>query len=301
MKKIALVGCGIWGMKILSELVNLGCEVTVFDETPTVPDEVKALGIDFFHQGCPTDVSYDGIIVATPSTTHRQVLEKLLPLQTPIFLEKPLTTSLDDAKALAAIVHEHVYLMHIWLYHPGILAIAEIVKSNELGKLKGIRSTRANWTSPRKDTDSVWNLAPHDVTITKAILGQIPQPKYAVVENHQGTIRGMYAVLGKYPYSIFEVSNRYENKRREVRAHFEKGVVVLQDEKVKHIDIHYGDDQSEQGTKEVEKRSFDPTPPLRLEVKEFVEYLNGGPKPRSNFQEGLEVIEVIDQLITLAK
>ena len=300
--KIALIGCGIWGQNILRELVGLDAEVHVYESDLSFRKKLITLGAKSVQTGIPTiNDDFDGLIIATPSSTHRKILETVVNLDIPIFLEKPLTTNLEDARALASIPTGDIYLMHIWLYHPGIIMLKEIAQSRELGKVLGVRSTRANWTSPRKDTDSVWNLLPHDITIAKAILGSIPHPKGAIAEKHGGTIRGMTALLGDDPYAIFEVSNRFERKIRKVRLHCENGVAILEDEKVDHIKIVYGDDESDPAELKIEKRVFDKTPPLHLEVKEFLDYLKGGEQPRSHFSDGLEVIKTIQQLIELSE
>lgn len=301
-QKVALVGCGIWGQNILEELVNMNADVHVFETDAKRKKRVLQLGAAGFSTGLPSVKDhFDGLIVATPSTTHRPILKKMAGLDIPVFLEKPLTTNYEDALALREIAHDKIFLMHIWLYHPGILLLKEIAQSGELGAVKGVRSTRANWTSPRKDTDSAWNLSPHDITIAKAILGHIPAPKSAVAEIHDGVIRGFVGLMGDDPWCVFEVSNRYERKIREVRVHCENGVAILEDEKVDYIKIVHGNAASEPKKLRTEQRNFDKTPPLRIEIREFLNYLNGGQPPRSNFEEGFEVIKTIHQLIELSK
>lgn len=301
-KKIALIGCGIWGQNILKELEILNSEVHVYETNRDLKETAIELGAASFSDGLPAEKDhFDGLIVATPSTTHRPVLEKLAAFNIPIFLEKPLTTNLEDALALQNIPHDDIYMMHIWLYHPGILMLKEIAESKELGKVLGVRSTRANWTSPRTDTDSVWNLSPHDITIAKAILGHIPKPKSAIAERHDGMIRGLVALLGDDPWCIFEVSNRYERKIREVRIHCENGVAILEDEKVDTIKIVHGDAASGPKNLDIEYRKFDKTPPLRFEIREFLEYLDGGNPPKSSFEDGLEVIQTIHEIVELAR
>ncbi|MDR9366777.1 MAG: Gfo/Idh/MocA family oxidoreductase [Balneolaceae bacterium] len=301
-KKIALIGCGIWGQNILKELVNLDAEVHIYEPDVSLHEKLITLGAKSFQAGLPAvEDHFDGVIIATPSSTHRKILEEIAELELPIFLEKPLTINLEDALALENIPTDDIYLMHIWLYHPGIIMLQDIAKSGELGAVHGVRSTRANWTSPRKDTDSAWNLLPHDITIAKAILGEIPKPKSAVTEEHNSMIRGMTALLGDEPYAVFEVLNRYERKIREVRVHCKKGVAILEDEKVDYIKVVHGDDKSDPNELKIEKRVFEKTPPLHFEVKEFLDYLNGGDPPRSNFSDGLEVIKNIHQLLELAE
>ncbi|MEL6143658.1 MAG: Gfo/Idh/MocA family oxidoreductase, partial [Bacteroidota bacterium] len=300
-KRIALIGCGIWGRKILRDLLTLEVEVHVFDTNTHLAHEILSAGAASFQPGLPTTKgNYTAFVVATPSATHRVVMERILPLGLPIFLEKPLTTSYEDALALEKIVHDQVFLMHVWLYHPGIRLLSDIANNQELGEVLGIRSTRANWTSPRRDTDSIWNLAPHDITITRAILGYLPEPIAASIEEHDGIARGLVAILGRKPYSIFEVSNRYERKIREVRLHCTNGVAVLKDEKVNYIEITHGNADSRPDEIRVERRQFASSPPLLLELRSFLEYLDGGPAPISSFADGMRVIQTIHALTKLA-
>lgn len=300
-KRIALIGCGIWGQNILRELVHLKAITDVFETDSQIEKHIIKLGADRLLSGLPSPEQYDGIIIATPSSMHRTTLEQFTSSEIPIFLEKPMTINLEDALALEASNHENVYMMHIWLYHPGIRLLGDIGRSGELGKVLGVKSVRANWTSPRQDTDTAWNLLPHDITIAKEILGFIPKPKAATAELHNGVIRGLTALLGSDPYCTFEVSNRYERKIREVRVHCEKGVAVLSDEKTDHIKIIHGNADSDSDKIKIEKRAFEKTPPLRLEIKEFLDYLEGGSAPGSNFAHGVEVVKTIHELIELSE
>lgn len=298
--KIALIGCGIWGRKILQELVVLGTSVDVYESNPMLEAVAHALGaVGFFE--CWSDLSeYDGLILATPSSTHRFLLEQILPFSVPIFVEKPLTTNLQDAAALKRFKTDGLFMMHIWTYHPGILMLRDIAFSRELGALLGIRSTRANWTSPRKETDSVWNLSPHDLTIAKMILGYMPEPRYAVAEKHNGKIRAFIALLGKAPFFLLEVSNRYEHKLREVRVDFERGVAILENDEAGSIKILHGDAECAEQDLRVECRKYSEAKALHLELFDFVNYLNGGAAPLGTFKEGLEVVETIHKLLVLA-
>jgi predicted dehydrogenase len=300
-KKLALFGCGIWGQKILAELVSLGASVDVIDADPKVENAALALGaVGFLAQG--SDLSnYDGVILATSSSTHRSLLERILPFDIPVFVEKPLTTNLHDAMALQRFNTGRLFLMHIWTYHPGIMMLRDITHSSELGKLLALHSTRANWTSPRKDADTVWNLAPHDITIARMILGHIPEPAYAVAERHNGTIRSFTALLGKDPFYHFNVSNRYEYKVREVRLNFERGVAVLENDEAGHIKVVHGDAACAADDTRIELRKYSCATALHLELKDFLNYLNGGPAPQCTFQDGLDVVQTLHKLINLAE
>ncbi|WP_111671764.1 Gfo/Idh/MocA family protein [Algoriphagus litoralis] len=297
---IGLVGCGIWGQKILRDLINIGAEVWAIDPDLAKLQKAKEMGaLEVFHE-IPFQNEPEGWVISTPAITHFEVLKSLFKTQKPIFVEKPLTCDYEEARQLAALQTAPTFVMHNWRYHAGIQMLSEIAKSSELGELVFYKSNRCNWTSPRSDVDSVWTLIPHDITIAYSVLGYFPEPKAAVVEEYDGIQRGMTAFLGKNPTCVLEVSNRYGDKRREVRLHFTKGVAVLKNEVVDYIEIYHGDDRSKPDEMKLELRKFEPVPPLRRELEIFHEFLRGGPEPKTRLEEGVRVIEIIDQLKKLA-
>lgn len=297
---IGLVGCGIWGQKILRDLVDLGAVVWVIDSNAEKLLKAKEIGALEVFQEIPQEYLLDGWIISTPAITHFEVLKSLFKTGKPIFVEKPLTCDYEEARQLKELKTAPTFVMHNWRYHAGIQMLSELAKSGELGELVFYKSNRCNWTSPRSDVDSVWTLIPHDITIAYSVLGYFPEPKAAVVEGYGGIQRGMTAFLGENPACVLEVSNRYGDKRREVRLHFTQGVAVLKNEVVDYIEIYHGDDRSKPDEMRLEIRKFEPVPPLRRELEIFLDFLRGGPNPKTSLEEGIRVIQIIDQLKKLA-
>lgn len=298
--KIGLVGCGIWGKNILRDLISLNTEVYVYDIEETKKKDAFDLGASKFFTSLQELDSLDGLVISTTATTHVKILDSIKDFNRPIFVEKPLCTNSSDLETIRKFSDKKIFLMHVWRYHTGIIKLGEIVRSKELGEVVKIKTTRTNWTSPRIDTDSVWTLVPHDITIVLEILGYIPEPRFATCEIYNGEPKGMLAVLGDSNEFIFEVSNRYFDKRREVRVHFEKGVAVLINENVDFIEIYHGDENSVLDGVKIEKRKFDPSPPLRKELSVFIDFLSGGESPKSDFKEGINVVETVLKLRNLA-
>ena len=299
--QIGLIGCGIWGRNILRDLIELHQSVIVID--PSEENRIKALEIGAFEvfPKRPENFRPQGWIISTPAITHFEVLQSLSKEKVPIFIEKPLTCDLKEAEKLLDFEGTQIFVMHNWLYHAGIRMLSDLVISKELGELVFYKSNRCNWTSPRSDVDSVWTLIPHDITIAFCMLGYFPEPKAAVVEEYNGIQRGMTAFLGDKIPCVIEVSNRYADKRREVRLHFTKGVAVLKDEKVNYIEIFHGDDRSKPAEMRSEKRIFNTKPPLQNELSSFINYIAGGAPPLTDLREGINVIRIIDRLKKLVK
>lgn len=296
---IGLVGCGLWGQAILRDLVALGCRVAVVDIDPgrrEVATKLGAVAVLGATSGLP---SLDGIVVATPATTHAAIVEDVLGRGIPVFCEKPLTTDANPARRLLALGAGRLFVMHVWRYHRGVRRLAAIARSGELGPVQSLRTERKNWTSPRLDTDPVWTLVPHDLTIALAILGGIPVPVSARVEVVGGRAVSMLAVLGEAPFVLLDCSTRFAGKRREIRLHCRNGVAVLPDADSPFIEILRADDPPDAAPR-VEREALEGEPALLAELRAFVDHLRGGPPPPTDASEGVAVVEAVETLRRLA-
>ncbi len=301
--RIGLIGCGIWGQKILDDLLSLHIEIRVADPHPPALNLALKKGARSAHLHVDKllELNMTAWIIATPSVTHFELIQKVQHTHVPIFVEKPMVTSLKDAIQIRDTCHKDIYVMHIWKCHPGIKMLAEIASNKTLGNVKGGKSIRANWTSPRKDTDSLWNLAIHDLSISECLLGEMPAIKSVIAEKHAGIIRGLYVHMGNEPYYCFEASNRFPDKRREVRLFCEFGVAILWDEIVDYIEVYEGNDQSQLTKDSVSRIYFDRTPPLKIELIQYINYLKGGPPPISDLEEAIRLIKALDVIQNLIK
>jgi predicted dehydrogenase len=285
---------------MLRDLIALGADVLVAEVDRPARAAAEAGGaaaVVFSAQELP---AVDGLIVATPGVTHAAIVTDLLPRGVPILVEKPFTTVAADAERLAALGGERLFVGHTWRYHPGVQLLGDIARSGEIGPVLGLRSTRANWTSPRTDVDSIWNLAPHDLTLAIEILGGIPTPRGALAEVHAGRVVGMTALLGGDPWLVFDVSNRYRDKRREVRLHGREGVAVMTDPEGGCIEIAQRNAASRPADVIVSTREFSKESALRRELTAFLSFLDGGPPPKTSAAEGVEVVRCIVRLRELA-
>lgn len=296
--RVALVGCGRWGRLILRDLQALGCHVTAVDPDPAARALANA-GAAVWDEVRPDAVAgterFAGIVVATPTSTHAKVVADVLRAGVPVFCEKPLAASPDEALAMQS---ERLFAMHVWRYHPGIEALAAIARREELGPVLGLRTTRLGWTSPRTDVDATQTLVPHDLSIALAVLGHIPTPRHALAERLEGRAVGMLATLqdADGPWFVLEASTRYADKRREVRLHCRDGVAWLPHGESTALQIVRGAGERP----EIELRDFDPEPALMRELRAFVAHLRGGPPPPTSAAEGLAVVRALAELRTLA-
>jgi predicted dehydrogenase len=294
--EIGLIGCGRWGRNILSDLLALQCRVAVAEPQAAARQYALAAGavLAVADQSELPDVA--GIVIATPTSTHSDVVESALPRGVPVFVEKPLTDSPASADRLTQLAPQRLFVMDKWRYHRGVEALAAIARSGELGPVSGLRTARLQWGDLHADTDPVWTLAPHDLSIGLEVLGAIPRLRSAVCEQLAGRMVGLIGVFGATPWFAIEVSSRSLQYRREVALHCRDGVVVLAEDGAAQLRIaRTGSDRA--GLSSIpEVRPYKDEPPLRRELEAFLLHLRGGPPPRSSAHDGARIVHAIAEL-----
>ncbi|NJK45465.1 MAG: Gfo/Idh/MocA family oxidoreductase [Pleurocapsa sp. SU_196_0] len=144
---IGLIGCGRWGQYILRDLHTLGCSVTVLARSENSRQRATQLGAARIVSDLKELRAVDGFVIATPTATHAEMLERLIPMGVPIFVEKPLTADVLSAERIARTT-DQVFVMDKWRYHPGVRMLAEIARSEELGETLGLRYLQTRLGQP---------------------------------------------------------------------------------------------------------------------------------------------------------
>ena len=63
---------------------------------------------------------------------------------------------------------------HLLEYHPGVVALRELVAGGELGQIHYLYSQRLNLGKLRADENALWSLGAHDVSVMLALVGELP-------------------------------------------------------------------------------------------------------------------------------
>lgn len=306
MVKIALLGCGRWGRLILRDLKQLGAYVTVLamgEESQARAIEGNADVVVSSMDGIP-DV--DGYVLAVPTSLHAAYLRQLAPTGKPVFCEKPLTSDVAEARAIAHVAGDRIFVMDKWRYHGGVLALAALARSGELGPVLGLKTIRLGWGNPHEDVGGDWILLPHDLSIALEILGELPEPVCAWAETKNGGLLALSGILASEdrarPWMQFEIGVRSPVHKRVIELRCRDGVASLSDAYDDHVVVQRTVHCLSGGpVPAVEFHKIDTSMPLQLELRAFLDYLNHrGPSPKSSASEGLLVVERIAALRSLA-
>lgn len=298
--RIALIGCGRWGRNILRDLKSCGAEVLV--ATPSADDRAAALaaGATIVHVDLADLPAADGYVVATPSTTHADIVQQLLPTGRPIFVEKPMTVTAESAARLARLGGDQIYVMQKWRYHPAIDRIRQEIDNGRLGELRAIRIQRWGWGNPHGDVNGLWILMPHDLSIVLHWLRHLPA-LHSVRRVVPGPIdAGLIVRLGdRAPLVTIDMSTTAPLHRRSFIVVGSAGSAELRDADDATVHLRLGPPGgNDAGTESIAVRR---DMPLLLEIRAFIDHLNGGPPPMSSAEEGRIIVERTAEIEAAAK
>jgi predicted dehydrogenase len=190
--------------------------------------------------------------------------------------------------------------MHKWRYHPGIEALRDIARSQELGPVVSIRTFRLGWANPHSDVDASWILMPHDLSIALEILGYVPDPVFASAEYFNSELTGLLGILGECPRLVAEVSARSATPLRSISVGFRDGTATLEDSYSRCIQVRRALSDRARPDDPVESRPIPAEMPLERELRAFLGFLEGGPPPKTSAAESVRIVEVISRLRQLA-
>lgn len=289
--RVGLIGCGRWGRNILRDLRSCGADVLV--ATPSAADRMAALtaGAISACADLAEIPAAEGYIVATPSATHAEIVERLLPTGRPIYVEKPMTVSVGSADRLVRLGGDRIYVMQKWRYHPGIERMRCEFAAGQLGQLQAIRIQRWGWGNPHADVNALWILMPHDLSIVLHWLGRLP-PLRLVQRVVPGPIdSGLIVQMGGEadPLVTIDMSTTAPQRRRAFAIIGSAGSAELRDADDDAIHVRRGPPGSVDAAIEAIPISRDM--PLLLEIQAFLNHLCGAPPPMSSAQEGRIIVQ----------
>jgi predicted dehydrogenase len=183
MLNVAVIGCGYWGNHIVrnfnsSANWNLVC---ICDTDPKQLDKQTAFYPKVKAVTEPDEIFSDGtidaVVIATPVSSHYELAKKSLESGKHTWVEKPLTSSSEEARELLEIAKrmgKNLHVDHTFIYTPAVRKIKQLVNDGELGDILYFDSMRINLGLFQHDVNVIWDLAPHDISILEYTVGKKP-------------------------------------------------------------------------------------------------------------------------------
>jgi predicted dehydrogenase len=314
---LAVVGLGYWGPNLLRcafELEDVQIKTICDKESVGLARMARrypGAGATRYLDRVLEDDEVDGIMLATPVSTHYELGRRCLAAGKHVMIEKPLAASVIECEELIDLAHAlDLVLMpgHTFLYSPPVLKVKQLLEARALGSLYFGTSSRVNLGLHQRDVSVVRDLAPHDFSILLYWLGR---PTFVRAIGRASivpdTLDVVFVDVGFDDGALFhsELSWLAPTKlRRTVLVGSEK-MVVYEDTSTEQVRIFdrgieviepetFGEFQLSYRTGDILTPRLSADEPLRLEVADFVRAIRDGGEPRSHAPLGLEVVRMIE-------
>lgn len=305
--KIVVIGSGRWGgniVRTLHAMGNLGGIVEMDGERcEALRADYEQLPIYQHHSQVPPE--FKAMAIATPAQTHFEIARDLLEAGKDVFVEKPITLASCEAQSLVEIAAKHDQVLmvgHLLLYKGAINFIADSIKRGDIGRLYSIHLERLGLGVVRSYENALWSLGVHDIATVMHLVGSSPEK---VTGHGQACLQAgveddyyLHLEFGDNVQTHLHCSWLWPGKKRGLTVVGSDGFLVY-DEFTETVALHkdrIGDNLKvmEGGLPEVVYTKPDDEQPLRNELEHFIECVHDRAVPRSNGEQGLAVVRVLE-------
>jgi predicted dehydrogenase len=290
--KVGVVGTGYLGRlhaRVLTEMPEATVVGFVEPNDAVAAEVASSLSLKRFDSVAALAASVDCVVVATPTISHFDVARELLEAGCDVMVEKPITTTVDEAQQLIDIAAKGdriIQVGHVERYNPAIVAAA-----SQLREVRYIEAERLGVFAGRSlDIDVLFDLMIHDLNLVLSLL------KKKVVE--------IRAVGVPVLTEKVDIAN--------VRLELENGAVAnltasrVSQDRVRKQRFFGGDSYISVDTKEQEVKGYrlrgksiepidvvvEKQEPLRAELEAFLSCVRDRTRPIVAGQDGLEAVEL---------
>ena len=316
--KIALLGAGNWGPNLarnLRDLPQASLELICHrgsERLAEISQRFPDVSTTTDYRDVLADPDLEAVVIATQVGTHAELATAALDAGKHVLVEKPLTASLGEAEALVRLAGESGRVLmpgHTFLYSPPVNVAREVIHSGELGEIQFVSASRVNLGLHQPDVSVVWDLGPHDFSILRYWLEEMPcrvsaLSRDCVIEN----LADVVFVNLEFPSGTLahvELSWLAPTKVRRTTVVGSQKMLVYDDTSdvsvrvydsraMAHDPAGGGGRRVSYHTGDVESPPVADTEPLSLELSDFCLAIRRGGRPRSSAELGLDVVRVCE-------
>jgi UDP-2-acetamido-3-amino-2,3-dideoxy-glucuronate N-acetyltransferase len=309
---VGLAGAGYWGKNILRNLHELGVLRTLCDTDKTILDEYRqkypGITVTTSFDEMVADQGIKAVAIATPASTHFDLTKAALEADKDVCVEKPLALTVREGEELVELAHKRNRILmigHILHYHPAVMKLKDLIGGGELGKIQYIYSNRLNIGRLRTEENILWSFAPHDISVILGLLEEEPSRVTAFGGDYVSN-------------AVYDVTLTNLEFRNQVKAHIfvswlhpfkeqklivvgSKAMAVFDDVSEEKLFIYPHKIEWKEGKIPVAHRAdYYPvkvghSEPLREELQHFLESIREKRRPRTDGEEGLRVLRVLEE------
>lgn len=318
--KVGLIGYGYWGPNLLRNFHESDnaevkwCAELRKERLTIVKKKYSSVKTTTEYEDILKDPSTDAIIIATPPNTHYDLAKKALLSGKHVWIEKPITETSIQAEELISLAKKQNKLLHvdhIFLYTEAVRIIKRLIDNGDIGKIYYFDSIRINLGLFQPDTNVIWDLAPHDISIMLYLLSEMPQAVSAYANAHVlSKIEDTAYLSFKFKSGVsvhIQIGWLSPVKVRKTIIAGSKKMVIYDDlevsEKIKIYDkgLTLGKAKPISTTSGYHYRTGDMNAPaianveaLQTQCKGFLDAIRSGRQTLSTGEDGLKVVKILE-------
>jgi predicted dehydrogenase len=317
--KVGVIGYGYWGPNLARNFFDLPSVelIAIADLKDERLQRAKSLYpevqmtteyTDLFNMGL------DAIVVSVPPVFHYQIAKDCLEHGLHVLVEKPITQNSRHAEELIQLAEARDLILmvgHTFIYNSAVVALKKYIESGELGEIYYIDTARLNLGLFQRESNVLWDLAPHDISILLYLMDQNPasvsaQGVACVFENVYDVAYLNLIFPNQVPAHI-HVSWLDPCKVRRITVVGSKKMIVFNDmeneQKIKIYDKgvdapeytdSYGEFHCNYRSGDIIIPNIRVAEPLRQECQHFVDSILNKTQPHSNGYSGLNVVKILE-------
>jgi predicted dehydrogenase len=319
MVKVGIVGFGYWGPNLVRNF-SLAADCKVVAVADGRADRLNQLARLYSNikgykdaQELILNKDIDAVVIATPVSTHFELAKMALLQGKHVLLEKPMTSSVQEAEILIELAKERNLLLmvdHTFLYTGAVAKMKQLKDSGDLGTIKYLDSTRINLGLFQPDINVLWDLAPHDISILNYIIDEKPYSVNATGITHtENDIENIAYLTINYRSGFiahFNCSWTSPVKLRTMLIGGDRKMILYNDleptEKVKVYDSGYHHSRLmdkkqvlvDYRTGDIHVPKLNTNEALLEMASDFVRCILDNSEPKSSSKIGLEVVKILE-------
>lgn len=293
--KIAVIGVGGWGKNHARVLAELGVLGAVCDSDSSRANEIAAKHGAKSYSSVDDMLAaerLDGCLVCTPTRTHSAVTKKVIEKGLHAFVEKPLAFSSKECEEMSQLARRKNVVLtagYIERFNPVVGETKKVIAEKKYGELLMMEFHRENRTSLKvKDVGIVFDTSVHDIDTAIFLFDARPNVVFARAGKQVHAYEDYATImLGFAGQKVAVIASNWltPKKVRTFSAVCTEGIItgdfITQETRIDHA-----------GETIVPRRPFQE--PLTLEMKNFIDSIEGKEKPLVDAASATDVTRIAE-------
>ena len=218
-----------------------------------------------------------------------------------MYVEKPISTVSEEARDLTELAEKNNMVLmvgHLLMYHPVVNRLRMLIEEGALGEIRYVQSDRLNINHFKNDRSVMWDLAPHDVSMTSYILGKEPVRVISAVgasSDNNGIMDITHVTIEYEGGIVAQISDSWihPQKRVNLLVRGTKASAMFDDTLAENKLQIFESSSPKVSTTEV--IDYIEIEPLKLECQHFLNCIKQGKQARSDGHNGFNVVKVLEE------